>query len=186
MAGLPVLPLGGGGTRSASCSSALNSRFPDASFRGLDGSFQEWCCGSDGRSWRFWAVGWSVMMRRSLLLRSFMLARGRVRTRGSAAWMPPGRVARFSTSFFQARRTRRPWRASCHRPPLRRLTQLERRSCTFRQPWRRRRAARWPRERGKALKGRTPPARADRRRAEFQGPPPPHVSVLAHVAPPSS
>ena len=145
MAGLPVLPLGG--TRSASCSSALNSRSPDASLSGLDGSFQEWCWGFDGRSWRFWAVGWSAVMRRFLLLRSFVPARGRVRTRGSAAWMPPGRVARFSTSFFQARRTRRPWRASCRRPPLCRLTQLEKRVCTFRQPWRRRRAARWPRER---------------------------------------
>ena len=107
---------------------------------------------------------------------------GRVRR----AWKAPALAGLGKHSLFPGSRIDGHFLAGCRRPPLRRLTQLERRSCTFRQPWRRRRAARWPRERGKALKGRTPPARADRRRAEFQGPPPPHVSVLAHVAPPHS
>ena len=56
MAGLPVWVLIGGATRSASCA-ALNSRSPDASPRCLDESFQEWCCGFDGRSWRFGRLG---------------------------------------------------------------------------------------------------------------------------------
>ena len=93
MAGLPVLWLIGGGTRSASCSSALNSRSPDASLSDLDGSFQEWCCGFDGRSWRFWAVGWSAVMRRFLAV---VLAWGLVRTRGRGRMEGFARTRRFT------------------------------------------------------------------------------------------
>ena len=91
---------------------------------------------------------------------------GRVRR----AWKAPALAGLGKHSLFPGSRIDGHFLAGCRRAPLGRLTQLERRICTFPQPWRRRRAARWPRERGKALQGRTPPARADRPRRVVSGP----------------
>ena len=115
MAGLPVLWLIGGGTRSASCSSALNSRSRGASLLCLDGSFQEWCCGVDGRSWRFGPMGGFgvslLAMRRNFL---FLAARRVVRTREESV-EGPARSPVEATLTFSRLAHRRPF--PCWLPP---------------------------------------------------------------------
>ena len=150
VAGLPVLWLIGGGTRSASCSSALNSRSRDASLSGLDGSFQEWWCGSGGRSWRFWAVGWSAVMRRFFaVVVLIVFARGLVRTRGGVAWRPSRGLAA-SPSTFEAGAPSTRISCGCHRAPVGRLRPANGLLALLRQLRRSRRAPRWPRTPGKA------------------------------------
>ena len=105
--------------------------------------------------------GWFVVMRHFFAV---VLARRVVRTRGAGV-EGLARVADHGSMDFSSNRTPLREPAICRRCALvDQLRQLERRICIFRQPWRSRRAARWSSGLGKALQGRTPPARADRPR----------------------
>ena len=154
----------------ASCSSALNSRFPDASVGLDDGSFEEWCCGFDGRSWRFGRLGLVCCVMRHFLLLCFPEGSfGRVGERR-------GRNTRSQKRhhcFFIAGAPSTRISSGCHRARLGRLRPANGLLALLRQPGRERRAQRWPRTPGKAKLSephgarRARSFRAHRRRALF-------------------